>query len=150
MTDIESVKAPKGLNEDVVRFISAKKNEPEWLLDWRLEAYRRWLTMKEPTWAKVHYPKIDFQDLYYYSAPKIDRRAEEPRRRRSGAARDLREARHSAEGAGDACGRATESRVAVDAVFDSVSVVTTFKEELAKAGVIFCSISEAVASIPSS
>ena len=69
-TDIESVKAPKGLSEEVVRFISAKKNEPQWLLDWRLEAYRRWLTMQEPTWANVHHPKIDYQDLYYYSAPK--------------------------------------------------------------------------------
>ena len=70
ITDIESDKAPKGLDEDTVRFISAKKGEPEWLLDWRLEAYRRWTTMTEPTWARVHYPKIDFQDLYYYAAPK--------------------------------------------------------------------------------
>src|SRR5688572_17121537 len=69
-TEIESVKAPKGLNEDIVRFISAKKGEPDWLLEWRLEAYRRWLTMTEPTWANVRYPKIDFQDLYYYAAPK--------------------------------------------------------------------------------
>ena len=69
-TSIESVKAPRGLNEDTVRFISAKKGEPAWMLEWRLEAYRRWLTMTEPTWAKVHYPKIDFQNLYYYSAPK--------------------------------------------------------------------------------
>ncbi|MBM3653403.1 MAG: Fe-S cluster assembly protein SufB, partial [Alphaproteobacteria bacterium] len=69
-TDIESEKAPKGLNEDIVRFISAKKNEPQWLTDWRLEAYRRWLTMPEPRWARVHYPRIPFQDLYYYSAPK--------------------------------------------------------------------------------
>src|SRR6201990_441167 len=70
VTDIESDKAPKGLSEDIVRFISAKKNEPEWMLAWRLDAYRRWLTMKEPTWARVHYNKIDYQDLYYYSAPK--------------------------------------------------------------------------------
>ena len=69
-TDIESVKAPKGLSEDIVRFISAKKGEPEWLLEWRLEAYRRWRTLEEPTWARVHYPKIDYEDLYYYSAPK--------------------------------------------------------------------------------
>src|SRR5919206_776656 len=69
-TEIESEKAPKGLNEDVIRFISAKKNEPEWMLEWRLEAYRRWLTMTEPTWARVDYPKIDFQDAYYYAAPK--------------------------------------------------------------------------------
>ena len=70
VTDIESDKAPKGLSEDTVRFISAKKSEPDWMLEWRLGAYRRWLTMTEPTWAKVHYPKIDFQDIYYYSAPK--------------------------------------------------------------------------------
>src|SRR5579883_1918453 len=70
VTEIESVKAPKGLNEDIVRFISAKKGEPEWMLEWRLEAYRRWRTMQEPTWARVHYPKIDYEDLYYYAAPK--------------------------------------------------------------------------------
>jgi Fe-S cluster assembly protein SufB len=70
VTDIESDKAPKGLSEDTVRFISAKKNEPDWMLQWRLDAYRRWLTMREPTWARVDYPKIDYQDLYYYSAPK--------------------------------------------------------------------------------
>src|SRR5258705_7521032 len=69
-SDIESVRAPKGLNEETVRFISAKKNEPEWLLEWRLAAFRRWVTMEEPKWAKGHYPRIDFQDLYYYSAPK--------------------------------------------------------------------------------
>ena len=100
-TDIESDMAPKGLNEDTVRFISAKKNEPAWMLEWRLEAYRRWLTMNEPNWARVHYPKIDFQDMYYYAAPKKHERAEEPRRRRSGAARDVREARRAAQGARD-------------------------------------------------
>ena len=77
-TKIETIKAPKGLNEDVIRFISERKGEPEWMLEWRLEAYRRWLTMTEPTWAKVSYPKIDFQELYYYAG-----RAEEPRRSRS-------------------------------------------------------------------
>ena len=82
-TDIESEKAPKGLNEDIVRFISAKKSEPQWLTDWRLEAYRRWLTMTEPRWARVHYPRIDFQDLYYYSAPEIDAGPEVARRCRS-------------------------------------------------------------------
>ena len=151
VTGIESDKAPKGLSEDIVRFISAKKNEPEWMLDWRLEAYRRWLTMREPTWARVHYPKIDYQDLYYYSAPKKQHGAEVARRGRSGTPADLREARHSAARAGDAGGVERpegERRVAVDAVFDSVSVVTTFKEELAKAGVIFCSISEAVREHP--
>ena len=146
------MKAPKGLDESTVAFISKKKGEPAWMLEWRLEAFRRWKTMTEPTWANVHYPKIDFQDLYYYSAPEIDRRPQEPRRRRSRAAAHLREARHPAQGARDPGrrkGRAQNgSRVAVDAVFDSVSVVTTFKEELAKAGVIFCSISEAVREHP--
>ena len=95
-TLIESDKAPKGLSEDTVRFISAKKNEPAWMLEWRLEAYRRWLTMTEPTWARVHYPKIDYQDLYYYSAPKPKKTDRLARRDRSGNPRDLREARHSA------------------------------------------------------
>ena len=146
-TDIESVKAPKGLSEDVVRFISAKKGEPEWLLDWRLEAYRRWLTMQEPKWANVHYPKIDFQELYYYSAPKS---TEGPK--------SLGEVDPELLAYYEKLGiplteqkllaGVKESRVAVDAVFDSVSVVTTFKEELAKAGVIFCSVSEAVKTHP--
>ena len=105
VTDIESDKAPKGLSEDTVRFISAKKDEPEWMLEWRLDAYRRWLTMSEPTWARVDYPKIDYQDLYYYSAPKKKALAEVARRGRSGNSRDLREARHSAARAGDARGR---------------------------------------------
>jgi Fe-S cluster assembly protein SufB len=150
-TEIESVKAPKGLNEDVVRFISAKKGEPDWLLDWRLEAYRRWLTLEEPTWANVHYPKIDFQDLYYYSAPKstegpksLDEVDPELLRTYARLGIPLSEQKVLAgvEGA------SLEGRVAVDAVFDSVSVVTTFKEELAKAGVIFCSVSEAVKTHP--
>ncbi len=146
-TDIESVKAPKGLNEDVVRFISAKKGEPDWLLDWRLEAYRRWLTMQEPTWANVVHPKIDFQDLYYYSAPKS---TEGPRSLEdvdpelleyyAKLGIPLTEQKLLAG--------VKESLVAVDAVFDSVSVVTTFKEELAKAGVIFSSVSEAVKTHP--
>jgi Fe-S cluster assembly protein SufB len=147
-TDIESIRAPKGLSEEVVRFISAKKNEPEWMLDWRLEAYRRWLTMQEPTWANVHYPKIDFQELYYYSAPKS---TEGPKSladvdpellatyAKLGIPLKEQEVLAGVKGA---------PRVAVDAVFDSVSVVTTFKEELAKAGVIFCSISEAVRNHP--
>ena len=100
VTDIESDKAPKGLSEDIVRFISAKKTEPEWMLAWRLEAYRRWLTMREPTWARVDYPKIDYQDYYYYSAPKKKALASldevDPE-----ILRDLREARHSAARAGD-------------------------------------------------
>ena len=101
VTDIESDKAPKGLSEDTVRFISAKKDEPEWLTEWRLEAYRRWLTMREPDWARVDYPKIDYQDLYYYSAPKNRARPEVARRGRSRTAAHLREARHSAARAGD-------------------------------------------------
>jgi Fe-S cluster assembly protein SufB len=146
-TDIASDKAPKGLNEEIVRFISAKKNEPDWLTNWRLDAYRRWLTMVEPDWARVHYPKIDYQDLYYYSAPKS---AEGPRlledvdpellRAYEKLGIPLREQEMLAG--------VQERRVAVDAVFDSVSVVTTFKAELAKAGVIFCPISEAVQTHP--
>ncbi|GFO81111.1 MAG: hypothetical protein A49_07380 [Methyloceanibacter sp.] len=147
-TDIESVRAPKGLSEDIVRFISAKKGEPEWLLDWRLEAYRRWRTMQEPTWAKVHYPKVDFEDLYYYAAPKstegpksLDEVDPELLRTYEKLGIPLKEQEVLA-------GVQGAPKVAVDAVFDSVSVVTTFKEELAKAGVIFCSISEAVKTHP--
>ncbi|MGA7373466.1 MAG: Fe-S cluster assembly protein SufB [Methyloceanibacter sp.] len=147
-TDIESVKAPRGLNEDVVRFISAKKNEPLWLLDWRLEAYRRWLTMTEPTWANVHHPKIDFQDLHYYSAPKSTEGPKslaevDPELLETYAKLGIPLKEQAV-----LAGVKSAPRVAVDAVFDSVSVVTTFKEELAKAGVIFCSISEAVQNHP--
>jgi Fe-S cluster assembly protein SufB len=150
-TKIDEVRAPRGLSEEVVRFISAKKGEPDWLLNWRLEAYRRWLTMKEPTWANVRYPKIDYQDLYYYAAPKS---TEGPKSlaevdpelletyAKLGIPLKEQEVLAGVEGA------RVEGRVAVDAVFDSVSVVTTFKEELAKAGVIFCSISEAVRNHP--
>ena len=146
-TDIESEKAPKGLSEDIVRFISAKKNEPDWLTEWRLEAYRRWLTMREPNWARVHYPAIDYQDLYYYAAPKstpgpksLDEVDPELLRTYEKLGIPLREQEILA---------GVETRkVAVDAVFDSVSVATTFKEELAKAGVIFCPISEAVHTHP--
>ena len=154
-TDIEMEFAPKGLNEDIVRFISAKKNEPEWLLQWRLKAYRMWLKMEEPRWPAVKYPPIDYQDAYYYAAP-TRAGAEEPGRRRSRAAAHLREARHPAEGAGMARRRGPASEadergrlpIAVDAVFDSVSVATTFKDRLAKEGIIFCSISEAVQNHP--
>jgi Fe-S cluster assembly protein SufB len=146
-TDIETVRAPKGLNEDTVRFISAKKNEPDWLLQWRLDAFRRWVTMEEPKWAKVHYPKIDFQDLYYYSAPKstegpksLDEVDPELLRTYERLGIPLKEQAVLAGVQG--------AKVAVDAVFDSVSVVTTFRKELAKAGVIFCSISEAVREHP--
>ncbi|MGI9401035.1 MAG: Fe-S cluster assembly protein SufB, partial [Rhizobiaceae bacterium] len=165
-SDIESDKAPIGLSEETIRFISAKKDEPEWMVNWRLEAFRRWQTMEEPEWARVEYPKIDFQSIYYYAAPKnfadgpksldeVDpellrtyeklgiplkeqeilagvRRADEP-------------SQIDAEGPDNVY---ASGRVAVDAVFDSVSVVTTFKEELAKSGVIFCPISEAIRDHP--
>jgi Fe-S cluster assembly protein SufB len=151
VTDIESDKAPKGLSEDIVRFISAKKNEPEWMLAWRLDAYRRWLTMKEPTWARVEHNKIDYQDLYYYSAPKkkagpksLDEIDPEILKTYAKLGIPLREQEILAgvvrpEG---------ERRVAVDAVFDSVSVATTFQAELKKAGVIFMPISDALREHP--
>jgi Fe-S cluster assembly protein SufB len=150
-TKIESEKAPKGLSEDTIRFISAKKNEPEWMLAWRLEAYKRWLTMREPTWARVNYPKIDYQDYYYYSAPKrtslksLDEVDPEILRTYEKLGIPLREQEILA---GVERGDGTRSRVAVDAVFDSVSVATTFMEELKKAGVIFMPISEAVREHP--
>jgi Fe-S cluster assembly protein SufB len=145
VTDIESDLAPKGLNEDIVRFISAKKGEPLWLTEWRLDAYRRWQTMQAPGWARVDYPPIDFQDLHYYAAPKS-----------SPGPKSLAEVDPALLKTYEKLGiplreqevLAGVSRVAVDAVFDSVSVVTTFKDELAKAGVIFCPISEAVHSHP--
>src|SRR6476660_1891197 len=150
-TKIESDKAPKGLSEDTIRFISAKKNEPEWMLAWRLEAYKRWLTMREPTWARVNYPKIDYQDYYYYSAPKktslksLDEVDPEILRTYEKLGIPLREQEILA---GVERGDGTRSRVAVDSVFDSVSVATTFKEELKKAGVIFMPISEAIREHP--
>jgi Fe-S cluster assembly protein SufB len=152
-TKIETVKAPKGLDEGTVRFISEKKGEPAWMLEWRLEAFRRWQTMTEPTWANVHYPRIDFQNLYYYAAPKSTEGPKsladvDPELLRTyeklGIPLREREILAGVKGAAVPNG----SRVAVDAVFDSVSVVTTFKEELAKAGVIFCAISEAVRNHP--
>ena len=143
VTDIETELAPKGLNEDIIRFISAKKDEPEWLLDWRLRAYERWLEMKEPTWAQVEYPDIDFQSAHYYAAPKsnedgpksLDEVDPELLRTYEKLGIPLHEQQMLAG-------------VAVDAVFDSVSVATTFRKELAKAGVIFCPISEAVRDHP--
>jgi Fe-S cluster assembly protein SufB len=148
-SDIESDKAPKGLNEDIVRFISSKKNEPDWLTEWRLGAFRRWLTMREPEWARVEFPKIDYQDLYYYSAPKtaagpksLDEVDPELLKVYAKLGIPLQEQAILAGVVNP------ERRVAVDAVFDSVSVVTTFKEELARAGVIFCPISEAVQTHP--
>src|ERR671910_3137789 len=148
ITDVEMEKAPKGLSEDVIRFISAKKGEPEWMLEWRLGAYRRWLTMQEPTWARVHYDRIDYDEIYYYAAPKnnpapksLDEVDPEILKTYEKLGIPLREQEILAgvEGSG---------RVAVDAVFDSVSVVTTFKEELKKAGVIFMPISEAIREHP--
>lgn len=164
-TTIEMDKAPKGLNEDIIRFISAKKEEPEWMLEWRLDAYKRWLTMEEPKWARVDYPEIDFQDIRYYAAPKgqtgpksLDEVDPELLRTYEKLGIPLREQEILAgvrkQGEPSAIdGNPTDSiyasgRVAVDAVFDSVSVVTTFKAELAKAGVIFCSISEAIREYP--
>ena len=147
-TDIEQERAPKGLNETTVRFISAKKNEPEWMLDWRLKAYHAWLEMEEVSWAKLDIPKIDYQDAYYYAAPKkaaklnsLDELDPEIRRTYEKLGIPIEEQKVLAGVAGAA-------KVAVDAVFDSVSVATTFREELKKAGVIFLSISEAIREYP--
>jgi Fe-S cluster assembly protein SufB len=148
VTDIETEFAPKGLDADTVRFISAKKGEPQWMLDWRLEAFARWQAMEEPDWAKVDYPKIDYQDLYYYAAPKakpklnsLDEVDPDLLATYAKLGIPLKEQEVLA-------GVATAPRVAVDAVFDSVSVATTFKAELAKAGVIFMPISEALKEHP--
>ncbi|WBQ13984.1 Fe-S cluster assembly protein SufB [Hyphomonadaceae bacterium BL14] len=158
-TEIEQEYAPKGLNENIVRFISAKKNEPQWMLDWRLEAFARWLKMDEPVWANVNYPKIDYQDAYYYAAPKdaakyksLDEVPPEILETYKKLGIPLREAEVllGVEGAQDttAAEARERPRVAVDAVFDSVSVATTFKAELTKAGVIFMSISDALQEYP--
>ncbi len=155
-TEIEMDYAPKGLNEDIVRLISAKKNEPDWMLEWRLEAYQRWLGMAEPDWAMVNYPKIDFQDQYYYAQPKsfevkpksldeVDPKLLETYTKLGIPLRE-QEILAGVEGAGRAAGEGR--KVAVDAVFDSVSVGTTFQAELKRAGVIFCSISEAIQEHP--
>ncbi len=149
-TDIEMDYAPKGLNEDIVRFISAKKNEPAWLLEWRLKAYAMWLKMEEPKWPSVKYPKIDFQDAFYYAAPKqgpksLDEVDPELLKTYAKLGIPLKEQAYLAgvEGAGDSPADA-RMPIAVDAVFDSVSVATSYKERLAKDGIIFCAISEAV------
>ncbi len=148
VTDVEQEFAPRGLSEDTVRFISAKKEEPAWMLAWRLDAFRRWQTMVEPTWAMVNYPAIDYQDATYFAAPKnmatyksLDDVPAEILETYKKLGIPLREA-------GTLLGVEGAPRVAVDAVFDSVSVVTTFKAELAKAGVIFCPISEAIREHP--
>ncbi len=142
VTDIESDVVPPGLNEDVVRTISAKKGEPEWLLEWRLKSFRHWLTMKEPAWANVHYDPIDYQATSYYSAPKQQKKLN-----------SLDEVDPELRKTFDKLGISLEeqkrlSGIAVDAVFDSVSVATTFKAELAKQGIIFCSFSDAVKNHP--
>ncbi|HEX7725584.1 MAG TPA: Fe-S cluster assembly protein SufB, partial [Rhizomicrobium sp.] len=138
VTDIEMERAPKGLSEDTVRYISARKNEPAWMLEWRQGAFARWKEMREPNWARVHYPKIDYQDAYYYAAPKntpkkqsldeVDPKLLETYKK-------LGIPLHE---------QMALAGVAVDAVFDSVSVATTFKDKLNEAGVIFCAISEAI------
>jgi len=148
VTEIEQDFAPKGLNADIVRFISAKKDEPEWMLKWRLDAFERWLAMDEPDWAKVSFPRIDYQDSYYYAAPKakdgpksldeVDPDLLETYKKLGIPLRE-QEVLAGVQGA---------PKYAVDAVFDSVSVVTTFKKELAAVGVIFCSMSEAIREHP--
>ncbi len=143
VTDIEQETVPPGLNEDVVRLISAKKKEPEWMLEWRLKAYRHWLTMEEPTWPNVHYPPVDFQDMVYYAAPKS----------KDDAPKSLDEVDPELLATYEKLGIPLREQemlagVAVDAVFDSVSVATTFKKQLGEAGVIFCSFSEAVLEHP--
>ena len=143
VTDIESDKAPKGLNEDIIRFISAKKEEPEWMLEWRLKAYAVWQKMESPDWAKLNIPPIDYQDAYYYAAPKT-----------SDGPASLDEVDPELLKTYEKLGIPISEQkllagvVAVDAVFDSVSVATTFRGELAKAGVIFCPISEAIREYP--
>src|SRR3989441_266054 len=142
VTDIEADVAPPGLNEDIVRLISTKKGEPEWMLEWRLKALRHWLTMKEPTWSNVHYKPIDYQAIRYYSAPKQKKKLN-----------SIDEVDPELRKTFDKLGISLEeqkrlSGVAVDAVFDSVSVATTFRAELAKVGIIFCSFSEAVKTHP--
>ncbi|MGO8931532.1 MAG: Fe-S cluster assembly protein SufB [Limisphaerales bacterium] len=142
-TDVEADSAPPGLNEDIVHLISAKKNEPNFMLEWRLKAYRHWLTMKEPTWPHVHYPPIDYQAAVYYSAPK----------KKGAGPRSLEEVDPKLLETYEKLGIPLKERerlagVAVDAVFDSVSVGTTFKKQLAEKGIIFCSFTEAVREHP--
>ena len=141
VTDIESESAPKGLSEDTIRMISAKKNEPEWLLEFRLQAYRHWLTMTEPQWPNVHYPKIDFQAISYYAAPK-------PKKKLSMDEVDPELLRTFEKLGVPMHERAALAGVAVDVIFDSVSVTTTYKEKLAEVGIIFGSISDAVRDHP--
>ena len=142
VTDIDADVAPKGLNEDIIRFISHKKNEPDWLLEFRLKAFRHWLTMTEPTWPNVKYPKIDFQDIIYYSAPK-------PKAKLASMDEGDPELRRTFEKLGVPLHEQKAlAGVAVDVIFDSVSVTTTYKQRLAEVGIIFCSMSEAVRDHP--
>ena len=141
-TEIEVDKAPKGLNEDIIRFISEKKDEPKWMLDWRLEAFKKWKRMEKPNWAKVSFPDIDFQDIYYYAAPKAKKKLN-----------SLDEVDPELLKTYEKLGIPLHEQkmlagVAVDAVFDSVSVATTFREKLSEVGVIFCPISEAIKNHP--
>ena len=141
-TEIEVDKAPKGLNEDIIRFISQKKDEPKWMLDWRLEAFKKWKKMEKPNWAKVSFPDIDFQDIYYYAAPKAKKKLN-----------SLDEVDPELLKTYEKLGIPLNEQkmlagVAVDAVFDSVSVATTFREKLSEVGVIFCPISEAIKNHP--
>ena len=165
-SEVESDVAPKGLTEETIRFISAKKGEPEWMLEWRLDAFARWQTMEEPDWARVAYERVDYQDISYYAAPKnfedgpksLDEVDPEllatyeklgiPLREQEILAGVRKRGEPSELDENPSDNVYASGRVAVDAVFDSVSVVTTFKEELAKAGVIFCSISEAIKDHP--
>ena len=163
-TEIEMDYAPKGVNEDIVRLISQKNEEPEWMLEWRLEAYRRWITMTEPKWAMLNYPEIDYQDQYYYARPKsmevkpksldeVDPKLLATYEKLGIPLKEQMilagvEGALPSPGVDMAIAASEGRRVAVDAVFDSVSVGTTFKDELAKAGVIFCSISEAIREHP--
>ena len=141
-TEIEADKIPVGLNEDVIRIISAKKNEPEWMLDWRLNAFRKWTEMVEPDWANIEYPKPDFQAISYYSAPKQKKQLD-----------SLDDLDPELKKTFDKLGISLEEQkrlagVAVDVVVDSVSVATSFKEKLGELGIIFCSISEAIQKHP--
>ena len=144
VTEIEAETVPKGLNADIIRLISRKKNEPKWLLNWRLKAFEFWQTMTEPTWAKLHYDKIDYQDLFYYAAPK----------QKVSAPKSLDEVDPELLKTYSKLGIPLKEQevlagvVAVDAVFDSVSVATTYRARLAEQGIIFCSISEAVKQYP--
>jgi len=142
VTNIEAESAPKGLNEDIIRFISAKKEEPDWMLEWRLKAYRQWQKMEQPNWANLKIPPIDFQDIIYYSAPKVKKKLG-----------SLDELDPELKETFDKLGISLDEQkrlagVAVDAVMDSVSIATTFREQLAEQGIIFCSMSEAIKEHP--